>query len=131
MRSFAFAIIATTALMTPAIAQTGTPSPKVEFGKMPADALVSGDLIGLTAYNGNSDNVGEIKDLVIDHGKLVGYVLSVGGFLGMGEHYVEVMPSSVAIKYDDSAKKWKAIINANKIELKAAPEFAYSDRTKH
>ena len=131
MRSLAFAIIATTALIAPAIAQTGTPSPKVEFRKMPTDALVSGDLIGLTAYNGNKDSVGEIKDLVIDHGKLVGYVLSVGGFLGMGEHYVEVMPSSVAVTYDDNAKKWKAIINADKKELKAAPEFSYSDRTKH
>ena len=131
MRSLAFAIIATTALMTPAYAQSAKPSPKVEFGKTPADALVSGDIIGLTAYNGNKDSVGEIKDIVIDHGKLVGYVLSVGGFLGMGEHYVEVMPSSVAINYDDSAKKWSAIINANKTELRAAPEFAYSDRTKH
>ena len=131
MRSLTLAAVATIVLAVPCIAQTSTPSPKVEFGKMPANAVVSGDIIGLTAYNGNKDSVGEISDLVIDHGKLVGYVLSVGGFLGMGEHYVEVEPSSVALTYDDSAKKWKAMINANKDELKAAPQFSYSDRTKH
>lgn len=131
MRTFAFALAATTMLVAPAMAQSSHPTAKVEFAKMPADAVVSGDIVGLTAYNGNKDSVGEIKDIVIDHGKLAGYVLSVGGFLGMGEHYVEVGPSSIAVTYDQGEKKWKAFVNASKEELKAAPEFKYDDRFKH
>lgn len=96
MRRLAFALVASATLIAPAVAQMAHPSANVEFGKVPADAVLSGDIIGLTAYNGNKDSVGEIKDLVVDHGKLVGYILSVGGFLGMGEHYVEVEPSSVS-----------------------------------
>ncbi len=54
-----------------------------------------------------------------------GYVLSVGGFLGMGTHYVAVDTSSVAVKYDMSAKKWRANMDTTKDALKAAPEFKY------
>lgn len=131
MRRLASTLLATSILIAPAFAQTAHPSSKVEYGKVPAGAVLSGDLIGLTAYNGNKDSVGEIKDLVVDHGKLVGYILSVGGFLGMGERYVEVEPSSVAVSYDAGDKKWKAMVNASKEDLKAAPQFVYDDRMKH
>ena len=57
-----------------------------------------------------------------------GYILSVGGFLGMGERYVAVDPSSVAVKYDDNDKKWHANMNATSDQLKTAPEFKYSGR---
>ena len=54
----------------------------------------------------------------------------VGGFLGMGERYVVVDPSSVALTYDTGAKKWKASVNASKDALKAAPEFKYDGKFK-
>ena len=67
-----------------------------------------------------------IKDVVFDSSKAVkGYVLSVGGFLGMGEHYVAVDADSVKVKYDMNDKKWHANMNASKDELKNAPEFKY------
>jgi opacity protein-like surface antigen len=131
MRALLASAVALCLFSPAAFAQTKQPSPKVEFGQVSNNAVLSGDIIGLTAYNGNKDSVGEIKDLVIDNSKLVGYVISVGGFLGMGEHYVEVQPQSVAITYDQTDKKWKAMINANKEELKKAPEFKYNDRLKH
>jgi hypothetical protein len=93
--------------------------------------VLSYNLVGLNLTNGANDTVGEIKDIVIDQGKLVGYILSVGGFLGMGEHYVEVTPASVAINYDQSRNKWTGMVNATKDELKNAPEFKYDGRFKH
>ena len=52
-------------------------------------------------------------------------ILSVGGFLGMGERYVAVSPSSVNIRYDSKNDKWLASMNTTKEALKAAPEFKY------
>jgi hypothetical protein len=52
-------------------------------------------------------------------------ILSVGGFLGVGEHYVAVSPSSVNVRYDSKNDKWLASMNTTKDALKAAPEFKY------
>jgi hypothetical protein len=54
--------------------------------------------------------------------------VSVGGFLGMDEHYVVVNPSAITVTYSDSDKKWHAAMNATADQLKAAPEFKYSGR---
>ena len=132
MRSLVLAAIAAAALAGPALAKDEAPPPPaaVKFAQVPGDAVLSYNLIGLNVVDGSNANVGEIKDLVIEKGRLTGYVLSVGGFLGMGEHYVAVEPSSVALTYDEGAKKWKASINATKDQLKAAPQFKYEGKFK-
>jgi sporulation protein YlmC with PRC-barrel domain len=51
----------------------------------------SSKLIGVNVYNDNNDKIGEIEDLIVDKsGKVDHVILGVGGFLGMGEHYVAV-----------------------------------------
>ena len=59
---------------------------------------------------------------------MAAYIVSVGGFLGMGEHYVAVNPSAVKVTYGDSDKKWHASMNANADQLKNAPEFKYTGK---
>ena len=54
--------------------------------------------------------------------------LSVGGFLGLGIHYVAVSPSALAVNWNQTDKKWNARINATKEQLKAAPQFKYEGR---
>lgn len=100
----------------------------VQYLSVKPDAMMSRNLVGLDVYNQNNENVGEIADVVIDQGNVQGYVLSVGGFLGMGERYVAVQPSSLSINYDESAKKWKATANTTKDQLRAAPEFKYHSK---
>ncbi|WP_394013491.1 PRC-barrel domain-containing protein [Roseixanthobacter pseudopolyaromaticivorans] len=95
----------------------------------PTDVL-SYNLVGLKVMNGEKETVGEIKDLILSQGELAGYILSVGGFLGMGERYVIVRPNAVKIAYSESDKKWSAMMNATKDQLKAAPEFKYEGRWK-
>jgi hypothetical protein len=38
-----------------------------------------------------------------------GYILGVGGFVGIGDHYVAVRPSAVKLGYDakDGLQPWK------------------------
>src|SRR5258708_31697171 len=51
----------------------------------------SSRLIGVNVYNDNNDKIGDIQELIVDKsGKVDNVVLGVGGFLGMGEHYVSV-----------------------------------------
>ena len=59
-------------------------------------------------------------------GQTQAYVLSVGGILGMGEHYVAVSSSAVKLSYSDSDKASHALINATSDQIKATPEFRYA-----
>jgi len=88
--------------------------------------MLSSNVVGLDIYNGQNDKIGKIEDIAFDASKqLTAYILSVGGFLGMGTHYVAVNPSSLKVAYDAQNKVWRASMNATKDQLKAAPEFKY------
>jgi PRC-barrel domain len=132
IRRLCLALAASAALSAPVFAQTlaTTPAQEIQFTSVPTDSMLSYNLIGLNVYNEANQNVGEIRDLVITRDKLDGYILSVGGFLGIGQHYVVVQPDSIAVSYDTSKGKWAASINATKEQLKAAPEFKYEGRWK-
>ena len=62
--------------------------------------MFSSKLKGLNVYNQKDESVGEITDIAMKGNQVDALILSVGGFLGMGEHYVAVSPSSVNIRYD-------------------------------
>lgn len=131
MRRLVLTALAAATLAGPAFAANEAPATVApKFEAVPQDAVLSYNLIGLNVTDAQNNTVGEIKDLAINHDKLVGYIVSVGGFLGMGEHYVAVSPNSIAIGYDADAKKWKAVIGASKDQLKAAPEFKYDGKFK-
>jgi sporulation protein YlmC with PRC-barrel domain len=96
------------------------------FTNVPAQTGLSSKLIGLSVYNNQNTDVGTIKDIAFDTNGVKAYIVGVGGFLGMGDHYVAVRPSAIDIKYDATNDKWKASMNTNVDQLKAAPEFKYS-----
>jgi sporulation protein YlmC with PRC-barrel domain len=87
--------------------------------------MFSSKLKGVNVVNQKDETVGEISDLAIKNNQVDALILSVGGFLGMGEHYVAVSPSSVNVRYDQKNDKWLASMNTTKDALKAAPEVKY------
>ena len=88
--------------------------------------MLSSNVVGLDIYNSQNDDIGKVQDIAFDASKRVtGYILSVGGFLGMGTHYVAVNPDALMVAYDAQNKVWKATMNATKDQLKSAPEFKY------
>ncbi len=125
MRRLCLAFVAATALSGAAIAQSVKPAPAVQFINVPADAVLSRNLIGLKVYNSAEENLGEIKDLVIERDMVYGYILLVGGFLSVDEHFIAVTPDSISVTFDPAKKKWIALINTTKEQLKAAPEFKF------
>lgn len=87
--------------------------------------LMATKLIGANVYNKQNESLGEIEDLVLDNGKTVsGVVVSVGGFLGIGEHYVLIDPSTLVVQVTDGTTK--AFIDSSKDNLKNAPKFTYT-----
>jgi sporulation protein YlmC with PRC-barrel domain len=71
-------------------------------------------------YDGAGAKVGTIKDALVQNGnKLDAFVISVGGFLGMGEKDVLVPFHAVTVSMKNN-KPWLTIA-ATKDELKSAP----------
>jgi hypothetical protein len=100
-----------------------------DFVSVPNGDGLSSKLIGLDIYNNANQDIGQIKDIAMNpNGHSQAYIVSVGGFLGLGEHYVAVNPSAVQVSYNAADKKWHASMNASADQLKAAPEFKYSGR---
>jgi PRC-barrel domain len=99
------------------------------FTSVPAKDELSSKVVGLDVYNNANQNIGTIKDVAYSGNSVSGYVIGVGGFLGMGDHYVAVQPSAVKLSYDAKDSKWHASMDANADQLKAAPEFKYPSKT--
>jgi len=79
-------------------------------------------LIGMDVRNSQNEKLGEIKDVVLDlnSSKVAYIVLSVGGFLGIGDKYVAVPPAAFSLVPDQE----KLVLNADKAKLQNAPSFA-------
>ena len=130
MRRILITLAATTLLAGAAIAQTAVTTTTETFVKAKPTDVLSNNLIGLNVTNEANDTIGEIKDLILSQGDLSGYIVSVGGLLGLGERYFIVSPSAVKVSYTENDNKWHAVMNATKDQLKTAPEFKYEGRWK-
>jgi hypothetical protein len=105
-------------------AAPGNPTNTGFMAQQPNDRLAS-RLVGLNIQNAGDENIGEIHDIVLtDAGAVKAYIVSVGGFLGMATRYVAIDPKAVNLTRQDE-KTWKATMNANKDQLRAAPEYKY------
>ncbi|WP_455465664.1 PRC-barrel domain-containing protein [Bartonella sp. B39] len=91
-----------------------------------ATDFVASSLIGANVYNIDDENIGEVKDIILRENNIAGFVVAVGGFLGIGESYVVVSPETIQMINDYG--KWKLITNATKDSLKEAPTFKYEGR---
>ena len=88
----AAALLGTALLTGPAFAQNATTDrSNVNTAVHKEGQFRSSKLIGVNVYNNNNEKIGDIQELIVDNsGKVDDVVLGVGGFLGMGEHYVAV-----------------------------------------
>src|SRR3979411_2255696 len=129
MKKIALITASLALLATPVLAEeaktVGNAPAEAKFSTVSKDEMFSSKLKGLNVYNQKDETVGEITDIAIKNNQIDALIMSVGGFLGVGEHYVAVSPSSVSIRHDAKNDKWLASMNTTKEALKAAPEFKY------
>ena len=97
-----------------------------DFTNVPAKDELTSKVVGLDVYNKANQDIGTIKDIAYDSAGVRAYIVAVGGFLGMDEHYVAVRPAAVDLRYNDNEKKWHVVVDASADQLKAAPEYKYS-----
>ena len=123
----------TTAPAEPAVANDEQPSPPAAMRFLEVqDAtqfLADEEVIGQDVVNVMDEKVGTIADLVMDQDqKLVGAVLSVGGFLGMGEKWVAVPVDQIDFPAEDQPAR--LLIAVTEEQLKNAPDFRTRDEVE-
>jgi sporulation protein YlmC with PRC-barrel domain len=113
---------------TPAVHPATTEAPKMpvtgQIVVQDVNAILVKDLIGQTVYAPDKAKIGSISDLILskDAKTVEGFVIGVGGFLGLGE-------KSVALKIDrlqlsQSAENGlRLMMDVKKEELANAPSF--------
>ena len=87
-------------------------------------AAKASDLIGMTVKNYQDEKLGKVEDLAVDveSGRVLQVIVSVGGFIGIGDTLTAVPPSAF---HHDVAQK-VLHLEANKEKLKNAPKFEMS-----
>ncbi len=107
----AFAQTATPEAPPAADAAASTPAGAEKTGLLRASAFKGADVytidvtgktkwddgVAYTEINADWDKIGEVEDLVLDPaGNIVGAIAEVGGFLGIGEKEVVLLPDEIA-----------------------------------
>lgn len=95
-------------------------------GGKPGPAMMSaGSLTGDDVYNQQGDDLGDIKEIMLDmrSGRVAYAVLSFGGFLGMGEKLFAVPWSALTLDPENK----RVVLNVDKDSLKNAPGFDKED----
>ena len=105
IRHIAGGLLAAALLSSTALAQTNPPARNPAPAPAPAAATDttlqgkhwrSSKVIGVNVYNEQNEKLGDINEIILDPaGKVMGYVIGVGGFLGMGEHNILVEPGKI------------------------------------
>ncbi|MDQ2697022.1 MAG: PRC-barrel domain-containing protein [Pseudomonadota bacterium] len=89
--------------------------------------LRSDNLIGQGVLNRQQEEIAEIDGLLIDKdGKVAGVLLSVGGFLGLGEKQVAVPWDTVQMQTEGG----DIVVDLNRQQLEQAPEFVTLDELR-
>ena len=113
------------ALLSGEAAAQGMPQ-SVDLAKVDVQTLSGGyrasKIIGSNVVNDADETIGEVNDvLVSSDGKEPYVVLSIGGFLGMGEHLVVVPYEKVRFGGNKVT-----FVGGTKEGLKMLPEFKYA-----
>ena len=89
-----------------------------------ADEWRTSKLVGAAVYNKANEKIGKIEDIVLkSDGSLDEVVLSVGGFLGIGDKYVSVPFSALKVTRDGGSVN--IVSDGTKDSLKALPDYKF------
>ena len=87
-----------------------------------ASTILAKDLIGQSVYNSEKEKIGSISDLILSkNGRNVqGFVIGVGGFLGIGEKSVALQMDRLQLQTNADGTV-QLMMNVKKEELSNAP----------
>ena len=103
-------------------------APVQVLATLPANAATITHWYKQAVYDMGNNKIGDIEDIIVDRdAKIVGLMVGIGGFLGIGEKHVAVPYNMVHVTTRDN-NKYHLVMNATKDSLKNAAGYKY-DRT--
>lgn len=123
MKIFASTVAVALLIATGALAQpAGAPSRPMTA--LPQDGTPVNNYYRQDVYDLADNKIGKVTDLLVEkNGQVAAAIISVGGFLGVGEKDVAV-PFN-ALRLIQKNQKWYLVMNADKDALKSAPGFKH------
>ena len=111
----------------PAPAAKSDSSGKMNFvSSQKPDQWLASKFKGTDVVGSDNEKIGDVSDILFDKtGKVEAFVISVGGFLGMGAKEVALAPSSFDVVPGQNGSSDKLKISATKDQLKDAQNFAH------
>jgi sporulation protein YlmC with PRC-barrel domain len=111
---------------TPAPAAQSQGSGKTNFvSAQKPDQWLASKFKGTDVVGSDNQKIGDVSDILFDKsGKVEAFVISVGGFLGVGSKEVALAPSSFDVVPGQNGSADKLKLAATKDELKNAQNFA-------
>lgn len=111
---------------SPAPAAQSQSSSKTNFvASQKPDQWLATKFKGTDVVGADNQKIGDVSDILFDKtGKIDAFVVSVGGFLGMGSKEVALAPSSFDVIPGENGSADKLKLAATKDELKNAQTFA-------
>jgi len=125
-RKFLFLYFLSVSLAGPTLVLAQGAPQSVVLSVIDPSSLVTGyrtsKVVGSKVFNEANEEIGIVDDLIVTPKDSVPYaVLSVGGFIGMGKHYVVVRASDLVVD-----NKRMVLRGASKESLKSLPSYVYN-----
>ena len=111
---------------SPPAAKSEEGSGKVSFvSSQKPDQWLASKFKGTDVLGSDNQSIGDVSDILFDKsGKVEAFIVSVGGFLGVGAKEVALAPSSFDVVRGQNGAADKLKISATKDQLKDAQNFA-------
>ena len=87
-----------------------------------ADGYRASKLRGAKVVNPQNEKLGELDDLIVGKDRVLFAIVQVGGFLGIGSHFIAVPYTSLQINEDGTHI---VLPGATREQVKGLPEFKY------
>ena len=88
------------------------------------DQFLASKFKGMDVVGSDDKKIGDVSDILFDkEGKIEAYVVSVGGFLGVGSKDVALAPTAFEVVKGSNGTSDKLKLAMNKDELKQAQNF--------
>jgi sporulation protein YlmC with PRC-barrel domain len=92
--------------------------------KQTQDQWLASKFKGTDVVGTDDQKIGDVSDILMDkNGKVLAFIVGVGGFLGIGAKDVAIDPASFQMVPGRDASDMKLRLSMTKDELKAAPAF--------
>jgi hypothetical protein len=113
----------------PAATQGAGQADKASFvNEQKPDQFLASKFRGTDVVGADNQKIGDVSDIVFDKsGKIEAYVVSVGGFLGMGAKEVAMAPTAFEVMKGQNNEADKLKVSVNKDQLQQAAEFKKYD----